>query len=106
MAISPGTATAQIYNDCSSTNITSAAYVQLLASAGIESGWAFIANSSTSTIKLAVGPSGSETDQIQVPASCLGMLVPLAISKGHRITAKSLKTATISAGEVLITLFR
>jgi hypothetical protein len=102
----PGIPVVLIYNDCSSTNIVSASYTQLTSSLAAECGWAQISNSSTSTIKLAVGPSGSEGDIIEIPASCVMPIIPLTISKGARITAKSLKTATISSGELLINFFR
>lgn len=95
--------TAQIIrNDYSSTNVTTAAYVQLVASttANINRLWIF--DSSGQDFVLATGAAASEVDQIQIPPGGWDAPVDIFIASGTRLSIKS-KSATASSGILLIT---
>lgn len=61
-------------------------------------------NGSNQPIQLAVGPSGSESAVLNVPASSVGELLPLSLDAGQRLSAQSLDSAA-SSGFVLINFF-
>lgn len=94
-----------IYNDFATTNASSASYTQLVASLNLNSGFAQISNSSTSTIKLAVGPTGSEGDVIYIPPSSVCPVVGLLLPKGGKLSMRAVD-ATASSGKLIINLFR
>jgi hypothetical protein len=93
-------ANAPIRNVYSSTNVTTAAYVQLVASTSAAIKKLQIFDSSGESLYLAVGAALSEVDQIFIfPGG--NDIVDLAIPAGSRISVKSV-SATISSGELLI----
>lgn len=72
--------------DTSSTNITSAAYVQLFASTTAAVSWVSIFNGSGSILELATGGSGSEVVQLVVPPG--GIEARLAIAASTRVAVR------------------
>jgi hypothetical protein len=92
-------ANAPVYNVYSSTNITTSAYVQLVASTSNVVNTVHIFDSSGQAMIFAVGGSGSEVIQVYVPPG--GDTFTLHIPAGSRIAYKAL-TATASAGYLLM----
>jgi len=89
-----------IYNDYSSTPVTSAAYVELVASTGADFTKLKIFDSSGYPWYLALGASGSEVDEMLVPPGGFEE-ISVNIPSGTRISAKALSTS-LSSGEVII----
>ena len=90
-----------VYNDYTSTSVTTSAYVQLIASTTSEADLVSIFDSSGQTMILATGAAGAEVDQLYVPPG--GGDFPLLIAAGTRISYKA-KTATASTGYLVINL--
>jgi hypothetical protein len=112
VALSPNSATpaaagrskvAQLYNDYTSTSVTTSAYVQLTASTVSAVNKIEIFDSSGEALILAVGGAGSEVDQLYIFPGGNGP-VDLAIPASSRISVKA-KTATASAGFLAINLY-
>jgi hypothetical protein len=80
----------QLFKDASSTNITTSAYVQLTAASSRDSEALVISNNTTKTLILAVGAAASEVDQCYIPPSAVGLIIPLRIPLGSRISVKAL----------------
>lgn len=93
-------ANAPVRNDHSSTNITTGAYVTLVASLASDVSALHIFDSSGKAMYLAVGPAASEVDQIYIVPGGTD-LVPLAIPAGSRVSIKAV-SSTINKGELLI----
>lgn len=93
----------QIYNDYTSTNVTTSAYVQLLATTSATTNLVEVFDSSGQTMILGVGAAGSEVVQFYIIPGGNGK-VPLAIPSGSRIAIKAL-TATASVGYLVINLY-
>jgi hypothetical protein len=91
-----GSATAPIQNVYSSTNITTAAYTQLVASTLATTNIVDIFDSSGQAMILAVGPAGQEIIQAYIPPGGETQL-PLSIPSGSRIAYKAL-TANATTG--------
>ena len=87
--------------DASTSNITNAAYTQIVASTAAGTANLWISNSTGQPLVLATGAAGSETDQIYIPNGGWSYPVNLAISASVRISLKSLNT-TASTGEVIL----
>lgn len=96
-------ANAPVYNVYSATNITTAAYVQLIASTTNATNFVDIFDSSGNAMILAVGASGSEVIQAYVAPG--GDQIPLAIPAGSRVSYKAL-TADSTSGYLLINLLK
>ena len=92
-------ANAPVYNDYSSTNITTSAYVQLVATTSNTINTIHIFDSSGQAMILGVGGPGSEVIQIYVPPG--GDTYTLNIPSGSRIAYKAL-TATANSGYLLM----
>lgn len=89
-----------IRNVYSSVNVTTAAYVQLVASTSGEINWIDIFDSSGETLVLATGAAAAEVDQVYIfPGG--NQKIPLQIAAGTRISVKAI-SATASVGELLI----
>jgi hypothetical protein len=84
----------------SSTNITTAAYTQLVASLGAAANVVDIFDSSGQAMILAVGPSGQEVIQAYIPPGGETQM-PISIPAGSRVAYKAL-TATANSGYLLI----
>jgi hypothetical protein len=91
-------------NDYTSTNVTTGAYVQLIASTSGTTNQLYIFDSSGQTLVLAVGGVGSEVDQAYIPPGGNGQL-NLTIPSGSRVSVKAV-SATATAGELNITLLK
>jgi hypothetical protein len=94
-------ANAPVYNVYSSTNITTLAYVQLIASTTSATKYIDIFDSSGQAMILAVGGAGSEVIQAYIPPG--GDSFSFAIPAGSRVAYKAL-TATASSGYLLLNL--
>lgn len=94
---------AQLYNDYTSTSVTTAAYTQLTASTAADVNKVEVFDSSGQTMILAVGAAASEVDQFYIFPGGQGA-VDLYIPSGSRIAIKA-KTADASAGYVAVNLF-
>lgn len=93
----------QIYLDYSSSNVTTAAYTQILASSAAAANLVEIFDSSGELMILAVGGAGSEVDQCYIMPGGNGP-VQLLIPASSRLSVKA-KTATASAGFLAINLY-
>lgn len=92
------------YLDTSSTNVTSSAYANVLTSTSDQAKSISVYNGSTTSMILAVAPSGgSYTDKILVGPSGWTPVTKLYIPAGASVGVKS-KGSTISSGVVLINL--
>lgn len=96
-------ANAPVRNDYSSVNVTTAAYVQLVASLTSATKEIEIFDSSGQTLVLAVGAAASEVDQINIFPGGNGR-VKLAIPAASRISIKAV-SATASVGEIDINFY-
>lgn len=92
-----------LYNDYSSTNVTTAAYTQLIASTSAAATKLEIFDSSGEAMILAVGAAASEVDQLYIFPGGNGS-VELSIPASSRISIKA-KTATASTGFIAINLY-
>ena len=92
-------ANAPIYNVYSSTNITTSAYTQLVASTTLATTQLRIFDSSGQAMILATGASGSEVIQAYIPPG--GDNFPLTIPAGTRVAYKAL-TGTANSGYLII----
>lgn len=90
--------------DYSGTNVTTAAYVQLLASTSNTIGAIEIFDSSGQTLLLAVGAAASEVDQIYVIPGGNGR-IPITIANGARVSLKAV-TGTASTGYIDATFYK
>lgn len=90
-------------NVCSSTNITSSAYVQLSAKllGTIEA--LHVSNSSTATFALASGTSGNEVNQVLIgPGQTQVIPTEDNFPAGSRLSVISIDTSTVSSGTLAI----
>ena len=92
-------ANAPVYNVYSTTNITTTAYVQLVASTTLATNYVDIFDSSGQAMILAVGAPGSEVIQAYIPPG--GDEFSLAIPAGSRIAYKAL-TGNATTGYLLL----
>lgn len=91
-------------NVYSSVNVTTSAYVQLIASTADVVNQINIFDSSGQTLVLAVGGSGSEVDQIYITPGGNGTM-NLGIPSGSRVSVKAV-SATANVGELDISLLK
>lgn len=87
-----------IRNDYSSVNVTTAGYVQIVASLSGAVTAIQVFDSSGQTLVLATGGAGAEVDQIYITPGGNDYL-PLAIGAGVRVSVKAV-SATASSGEL------
>ncbi len=92
-----------IRNDYSSVNVTTAAYVELIASTGSEINQLEIFDSSGETLKLALGAAASEVDLLLVTPGGNG-IIPVNIPAGTRVSIRAV-SATASVGEIDINFY-
>lgn len=96
-------ANAPVYNIYSSTNITTAAYVQLVASTSNAINDIHIFDSSGQAMILATGGAGSEVDQVYVQPG--GDIYTLTIPAGTRVAYKAL-TANATTGYLIMSFLQ
>lgn len=89
--------------DYSSTNVTSSAYVQVIASTTAAASMVEIFDSSGVTLYFAVGGAGSEVNQFVITPGGNGQ-VPLSVPSGSRISVKATGT-TASTGILVVNLY-
>jgi hypothetical protein len=92
-----------VRNDYSSVNVTTGAWVQLIASTASAVNQIFVFDSSGQTMELGVGPAASEARvSIIVPGG--NGDIPLAIPASSRVSVRAI-SATASVGEIDINLY-
>lgn len=89
--------------DALASNITTTAYSTLFASVPDYIQRIHIANSTGQTLVLALGPSGSETDYIYIPAGT-DILLPVYINIFERISVKAVSGNAMS-GDLIVNIF-
>lgn len=94
---------AQVRNVYSSTNVTTSAYVQLVAALPKEASAIEIFDSSGQTLEIGVGAAGSEVIYMIVFPGGNGR-IPLNFLSGSRVAIKSL-SATANTGEIDINFY-
>jgi hypothetical protein len=97
------TLTEFVRNDYSSVNVTTAAYVQLIASTSNTYKEIEIFDSSGQTLKIATGAAASEVDKFLVFPGGNGR-IKLTIPSGTRISIRAV-SATASTGEISVNLY-
>lgn len=88
------------FNDYSSTNVTTSAYVQLVASTSSACTAVEIYNQCASSIYLATGATASEVNQLIIPPGGNG-LVPIAIAASTRIAVKAVDVSATSGSLII-----
>lgn len=82
------------------TNVTTGAYVTLIASTAKATAHLEITDTSTKILKLAIGAAGDEIDICSVPVSGT-VVVPYWIPKGTRISIKAIDATATTGYNVL-----
>lgn len=101
--LSLNTVNTPLVNDYSSTNVTTAAYVQLIASVPADVKQIEIFDSSGSALYLAIGAAASEVNKMIVfPGG--NSRVPMQIPAGSRLSIKALDV-NATTGELLINFY-
>ncbi len=93
-----------VRNLYSSTNVTTGAWVQLIASTAATINSITVFDSCGGTLELGTGAGGAETRKMIIPPGGLDGVIPLAIPSGTRLAVKAI-SATCSSGELDITGF-
>lgn len=93
-----------VRNDYTSTNVTTSAYTQLIASTSDTVNYLYIFDSSGQTLFLAVGAAASEVNKAYIVPGGNGIL-NLTIPSGSRISIKAV-SANATVGELSITLLK
>lgn len=88
--------------DYSSTNVTTAAYVQLTAATSDTINQLLIFNGNAATIALAFGAAASEIDKLYIPPGGFGCTADLLIPAGTRVSVKALDVDA-TTGSLVIT---
>lgn len=105
LPVSEGRTSVQLVrNDYTSTNVTTAAYVQLIASTSDTTNELYIFDSSGQTLFLAVGAAASEVNKAYIVPGGNGIL-HLNIPSDSRVSVKAV-SGTASAGELNITFLK
>lgn len=76
-------------NANASVTIPAASYLELEASSDQSCSALLVFNTSSQPIKIATGAAASESDKFIVPPATIGMMIPIEIKKGTRISARS-----------------
>lgn len=90
----------------SSTNVTTGAYVTLVASTSIPVNQILLTDTSAALLKLAIGAAGTEVDLFQMPVSGSIVVPVLAVSEipvGSRLSLKAI-SANATTGFGVVTL--
>jgi hypothetical protein len=97
---SRGKANTPVFNDNSSNNITTAAYLQLVAATSVITSRVEVYNQSASSIYFAVGAAASEINQFIIPPGGNGF-VPLQIASNSRVSVKAVD-ANATTGSLIV----
>lgn len=87
------------YND---TNVTTGAWVQIIASTAATINGLLVFDSSGQTLELGVGAMGAESRKLLIPPGGISGFIPLTIASGSRISLRAL-SGTANLGEINIT---
>lgn len=90
-------------NDYSSVNVTTGAWVQLIASTAGDCHTLYLFDSSGQTLELGSGAMSSESRILIIPPGGLDGAVPLYIPTGTRLSLRAI-SGTASVGEIDVTL--
>lgn len=93
-----------VRNDYSSVNVTTAAWVELIASTAAETNMVEIFDSSGSVLELGTGGAGAEVRKIFIMPGGNGK-IPLDIAAGTRIALKAVDT-NATTGQICINLYK
>lgn len=91
-----------VRNDYASVNVTTGAWVQLIASTAATINNLTVFDSCGQTLEIGTGAALSETRKLIVPPGGIDGIVPLAIAAGTRVSIRAI-SATCSSGEIDIT---
>lgn len=91
-----------VRNVYSSTNVTTGAWVELIASTANATSCITVFDSSGQTMEIGVGAAASETRQLIIPPGGLSGCVPLLIAQSARVSIRAI-SATASVGEIDLT---
>lgn len=86
-------------NDYTGVNVTTGAWVQLIASTAADINMLYIFDSSGQTLELGTGAAASETRKMIITPGGLPDGVPLRIASGTRVSIRAI-SATASVGEI------
>lgn len=95
---------AVVRNDYTTNNVLSSAYTQLVAATALQAQRAMIFDSSGAALKIAFGSVGNEVDQFFIPPGGYPEPIEVFIPKGTRVSIRSVDTATVNTGQLLMTL--
>ena len=85
-----------------STSVTTGAYVTVIASVTNGGQSISVCDSSTATMKIAIGDAGSEVDIVEVhPSTCV--VYPVSVKSGTRVSVEAV-SGTASSGELNVTV--
>ena len=90
-------------NDYASVNVTSGAWVQLIASTAAAASLMFLSDTSGYALELGFGGAGLESRVLLIPPGGLSSPVPMSVPAGTRISVRAIST-TADAGELNLTL--
>lgn len=88
--------------DYGSSNVTTGAYVTVIASTAATINSLLIFSSCGSAIELATGAAASETRKLLIPPGGLDAPTPLAVASGTRLSVKGV-TGSCTSGNLIIT---
>lgn len=92
-----------VRNDYSSVNVTSGAWVQLIASTSAEASSLTLFDSSGYAMELAIGAAASEARFLLVPPGGIETVIPIRIPASSRISVRAISTSA-TAGEICLNL--
>ncbi len=93
--------------DMSSTNVTTSAYLELIAALSYGASAVEVINNSASPMKLSVGAAGSEASFLvpyTIPPGGTPGLIPHAFKAGARISVEAL-IANVTSGSLILNFF-
>lgn len=94
------------YMNYATTNVTTSAYVTVVASAPINAGRIFVCDTSGHVLKMAVGAAGSEVDLVTTPYNqCIDTQLFPVLKVGSRISVKALDS-TVSSGVITVSFLQ
>lgn len=93
-----------VRNDYSSTNVTTGAWVQLIASTPADLNGITLFDSCGNTLELGTGAAASETRVLIIPPGGIDGFIPLRIPSGTRVSVRAV-SANCTTGELNITAF-
>lgn len=93
-----------VRNDYSSVNVTTGAWVQLIASTASYTRKILLFDGGGYAMELGFGAAAAETRQLLIPPGGFNGPIPFAIPAGTRLSIRAVGAATVSVGEICINL--